>query len=67
MGYSYEGLCGANIDEEWRGNTQFLQCSHGRGMQCDGGCYATELCDGCDIADRQNYYQNGGNYGSYQF
>lgn len=54
--YSYEGVCGAIIDEEWFGETQYLQCTNGRGMQCEGGCYATELCAGCDIA-RSRYYE----------
>lgn len=49
-GYVYKGACGALIEESWHGDTQFLQCSRGRGMHCDGGCYAEELCEGCEFS-----------------
>ncbi len=49
-GYAYYGACGAYINEEWHGDLQILQCSKGHGMQCDGGCYPSELCDGCEMA-----------------
>lgn len=46
-GYLYKGDCGATIDEQWDGDTQILQCNKGRGMQCEGGTYAQELCADC--------------------
>lgn len=46
-GYIYEGACGADIEENWQNDVQFLQCSKGRGLHVDGGCYAEELCDHC--------------------
>ncbi len=49
-GYAYYGACGAYINEDWHGDLQILQCSKGHGMQCEGGCYPSELCDGCEMA-----------------
>lgn len=49
-GYAYRGACGAYIDEDWHGDTQLLQCSRGRGMQCEGSCRPEELCDACEMA-----------------
>lgn len=51
-GYAYHGACDAYIDENWQGNTQLLQCSRGRGMQCEGGCCPEELCDACEMASK---------------
>lgn len=52
-GYAYYGACGAYINEDWRSGTQFLQCSRGRGMQCEGGCCPEDLCDMCEAASKE--------------
>ena len=65
--YSYNGRCGADIEEERHGDTTVFHCANGRGMSCQGSGYATELCDGCDIAERQSFYQNGGCHGDFEF
>lgn len=57
-GYVYKGACGALIEESWHGDTQFLQCSRGRGMHCDGGCYAEELCEECSVSPYTNTENN---------
>lgn len=57
-GYVYKGTCGALIEESWHGDTQFLQCSYGRGMYCDGGCYAEELCEECSVSPYTNTENN---------
>ena len=46
---AYRGACGADINEDWHGDTQFLYCSRGCEMQCEDVCYPRELCEDCGL------------------
>lgn len=55
-GYAYTGACDALIEEDWHGDTQFLRCPYGRGMQCEGSADPSELCYGCSQVGEADYY-----------
>lgn len=47
---AYLGVCGKSIAEDWRGDMQCLICGGGRSMQCVGGAYPEDLCEGCSLS-----------------